>query len=80
MDLERTYLAYKNLGMGKKFEEHPDYNRLKKEVGFFEKVKSPRTNEYIQAEVLIKRELVTADWKPPRTDSKGKPVKYPHKR
>ena len=35
-------------------------------------LKSPRTGQYYQAEDLVKRELVPEDWKPPRTDSKGK--------
>ena len=30
MDYDKTYLAYKNLGQGKKFEQLPDYNRYKK--------------------------------------------------
>ena len=40
---------------------------------------SPSTGEYYQAQDLIKRDLVSPDWKPPRVDSKGKPVKYPIK-
>jgi hypothetical protein len=76
MDYEQTYLTYKNLGQAKKFEQQPDYNRYKKEKAWYEKVKSKRTGEYNQAEDLIKRELVPIDWKPPSTDSKGKPVKY----
>jgi hypothetical protein len=43
MDFEQTYLTYKNLGQAKKFEQLPDYNRYKKEVGWFERVISPRT-------------------------------------
>ena len=46
--------------------------------GWNEKVKNPRTNEYYQAEKLVKRELVPGDWKPPRTKN-GKAVKYPFK-
>lgn len=76
MDLERTYQAYKDLGMGKKFEELPDYARYKKERGWYEKCKNAK-GEYYQAEDLIRRELVPANWKPPRVDSKDKPVKYP---
>jgi hypothetical protein len=79
MDYEKTYQAYKNLGQGKKFEQHPDYNQYKKQQGWLEKIKSPRTGEYYQADSLIKRELVLPSWKPPRTDSKGKPVRYPIK-
>ena len=65
--------------MAKKFESLPEYSRYKKEIGFYEKVKSPRDGEYFQAETLQRRELVTADWKPPRVDSKGKAIKYPYK-
>jgi hypothetical protein len=36
MDFDKTYLAYKNLGQGKKFEQLPDYNRYKKEIGWYE--------------------------------------------
>lgn len=42
-------------------------------------MRSKRTGEYNQAEDLIKRELVPADWKPPHVDKEGKPVKYPIK-
>jgi hypothetical protein len=79
MDYDKTYMAYKNLGHEKKFEQLPDYPRYKKEKAWDEKCKSPRTSEFYQADDLIKRELVPASWKPPRTDSKGKPVKYPIK-
>jgi len=79
MDYNKTLQQYEQYGMAKKFEQLPEYSRYKKEIGFYEKVKSPRTGEYYQAEDLIKRELVTADWKPRRTDSKGKAVKYPYK-
>jgi hypothetical protein len=64
MDYDKTYLAYKNLGMGKKFEEQPDFSRYKKEQGWYEKVKSKRTESFYQAEDLIKRELVPQDWQP----------------
>ena len=30
MDYEQTYLTYKNLGQGKKFENLPEYSRYKK--------------------------------------------------
>jgi hypothetical protein len=79
MDYEQIYQTYKNLGQAKKFEQQPDFNRYTKEKAWFEKVKSKRTGEYNQAEDLIKRELVPADWKPPHVDKKGKPVKYPLK-
>ena len=49
MDLERTYQAYKDLGMGKKFEEFPDFSRYKKEQTWYEKVKSRRIGDYFQA-------------------------------
>ena len=42
MDYDKIYLAYKNLGMGKRFEEHQDFSRYKKEQGWYERVKSPR--------------------------------------
>jgi hypothetical protein len=58
MDYEQTYLTYKNLGQAKKFEQLPNYNRYKKEVGWFEKVKSPRTSEFYQADELVSKELV----------------------
>ena len=38
--------------MGKKFEQLPDYSRYKKEIDWNEKVKSPRTGEYYQADEL----------------------------
>ena len=79
MDYEQTALIYRNLGHEKKFQEKPDYNRYKKEQGWYEKVKSKRTGEYNQTEDLIKRELVPADWKP-ATLVNDKPVKYPIKR
>ena len=76
MDFDKTYLAYKNLGQGKKFEQLPDYNRYKKEIDWFGKVKSPRTGEFYQADDLVSKELVPQDWEPP-TKAKGKPIKYP---
>jgi hypothetical protein len=78
MDYEQTYLAYKNLGQEKKFENLPDFNRYKKEKGWYEKVQSKRDGNYFQAEDLIKRELTPPNWEPP-TLVKGKPVKYPIK-
>jgi hypothetical protein len=79
MDYQKTFETYQKYGMGKKFEQQPDYARYKKELGWYEKVKSPRTCEYYQAQGLIERELVPVGWKPPPTDSKGKPIKYPIK-
>jgi hypothetical protein len=78
MDYDKTFEAYQKYGMGKKFEQLPDYNIYKKEQAWYEKVKSKRTGEYNQAEDLIKRELVPEGWQPPRT-VKSKPVKYPLK-
>jgi hypothetical protein len=78
MDLEMTYEQYKQYGQGKKFENLPDYSRYKKQQGWYEKVRSPKTGEFYQAEELIKRELVPEDWKPPRTKN-GKPVRNPLK-
>jgi hypothetical protein len=74
MDYEKTYQGYKDLGMGKRFEQLPDYNQYVQEQKWKEKVRSQRTGDFNQSEDLIKRELVSADWKAPRTDSKGKPV------
>jgi hypothetical protein len=79
MDYNKTFEGYQKYGMGKKFEQQPDYARYKKELGWYEKVKSPRTGEYYQAQDLINRDLVAPDWKALRVDSKGKPVKYPIK-
>jgi hypothetical protein len=79
MDYEQTALTYRNFGQEKKFQEKPDYTMYKKEQGWYEKVKSPRTGEFYQADDLIKRELVPGDWKPPHVDSEGNPVKYPIK-
>jgi|GEM_PF-697304 hypothetical protein len=78
MDYQKTYEQYQKYGKGKKFEEHPDYNRYKKEQGWYEKVKSKRTGSFYQAEDLIKRELVPEDWQP-RTKVNGTPVQYPLK-
>jgi hypothetical protein len=79
MDYNKTFEAYEKYGMGKKFEGLPDYSRYKKEIGWYEKVKSQRDGEYFQAETLQKKELVAQSWTPPRLDGKGKPVKYPFK-
>ena len=58
MDYEQTYQVYKNLVQAKKFEEQPDFNQYKKQQGWFEKLKSPRTGEYYQADELVSKELV----------------------
>ena len=34
MDYDKPYQAYKDLGMGKKFEQHPDFGRYKKDNCF----------------------------------------------
>jgi hypothetical protein len=79
MDYEQTALMYGNVGLTKKMEAEPWYSPYQHEKKWYEKVKSPKSGEYYQAEELIKRELVPAEWKPPHVDSKGKPVKYPIK-
>jgi hypothetical protein len=79
MDYVKTFEQYQKYGMGKKFEQHPDFSTYKKQLGWNEKVKSPKTGEFYQVEDLIKRELVPESWNPPRVDAKGKPVKYPIK-
>jgi hypothetical protein len=79
MDYVKTFEQYQKYGMGKKFEQHPDFSTYKKQLGWNEKVKSPKTGEFYQVEGLIKRELVPESWNPPRVDAKGKPVKYPIK-
>ena len=58
MDYDKTFEQYQKYGMGKKFEQLPDYNRYKKEIGWYEKVKSPRRSEYYQADELVSKELV----------------------
>jgi hypothetical protein len=79
MDFEQTSLIYSSFGQEKKFKEKPDYNRYKKEQSWYEKVKNKKTNEYYQAEDLLKRELVPDTWQCPDVDKKGKPLKYPIK-
>jgi hypothetical protein len=81
MDYNQTLETYSNFGQEKKFKEKPDYNRYNKEKAWYEKVKSKRTGEYNQAEDLIKRELVPADWKLPDRfkDKEGNPLKFPLK-
>jgi hypothetical protein len=76
MDYQKTFEQYQQYGMGKKFENLPEYSRYEKEQGWYDKVKSPRSGEYYQAGDLISNELVPQDWVPP-TKAKGKPVKYP---
>ena len=79
MDYDKTVALYEKAGLIKKWLENPDSYLHKAEKTWMEKVKSPRTNEFYQAEELIRRELVPPDWQPPHTDSRGKPLKYPIK-
>jgi hypothetical protein len=79
MDYQKTFEQYQKYGMGKKFEGLPEYSRYKKELGWYEKVKSQRNGDFFQSEDLQKREVVPENWTPPRLDSKGKTVKYPFK-
>ena len=77
MDYDKTYQAYKDLVMGKKFEELPEYSQYMKEHKWYEKVKNAK-GDFHQSEDLIRKETVPPSWKPPRVDSKGKAaVKYP---
>jgi|GEM_PF-4270488 hypothetical protein len=41
--------------MGKRFEQQPDYARYKTELGWYEKVISPRMCEYHQADELVSK-------------------------
>jgi len=74
-----TYQKYKDIGQGKKFEDKPDFIRYKKELKWYDAVKSKRTGDFYQADDLIRRELVPGDWKPPHVDAQGKPLPYPVK-
>ena len=58
MDLVKVRELYQELGQIKKFEETADFNRYKKELRWYEDVKSKKTGEYYQAEDLIKRDYV----------------------
>jgi hypothetical protein len=79
MDFERTSLLYKQIDQAKKWDETPEKNRQNKEIKWFETVKSSRTGDYYQAQILIEREFVPSDWKPPHVDKKGRPLTYPIK-
>jgi hypothetical protein len=79
MDYEKTKALYQELGQIKKFDETADFIRYKKELKWYEDVKSKRTGEYYQAEDLIKRDMVSKNWKPPHVNEKGEPLKYPLK-
>ena len=74
MDYDKTMELYEKAGLIKKWKENPESYLHKAEKDWIEKVKSPRTNEFYQAEELIRRELVPPDWQPPHTDSRGKPT------
>jgi hypothetical protein len=56
MDYVMTRELYQELGQIKKFEETADFNRYKKELKWYEDVKSKKTGEYYQTEDLIKRD------------------------
>jgi hypothetical protein len=58
MDYNQTLEIYKNFDQEKKFKEKPEYSRYTKEQSWYDKVKSKRTGEYIQASDLIAREAV----------------------
>jgi hypothetical protein len=47
---------YGNVGLTKKMEAEPWYSPYQHEKKWYEKVKSPKSGEYYQAEELIKRE------------------------
>jgi hypothetical protein len=79
MDYVKTRELYQELGKIKKFEETADFNRYKKELKWYEDVKSKRTGEYYQAEDLMKRDMVSSKWTPPHVDAEGKPLTYPLK-
>jgi hypothetical protein len=59
MDYEKTRQLYQEIGQIKKFEETADFNRYKKELKWYENVKSKRTGEYYQAEDFKKRHGIT---------------------
>jgi hypothetical protein len=79
MDYITTYELYKRIDQAKKFEDSPDFHRYKKEQKWFETVKSARTNEFYQADELLRREMVPSDWKSPHVDKEGKSLTYPVK-
>jgi cytochrome oxidase assembly protein ShyY1 len=79
MDYDKTLEIYQKHGQGKLWDNEPDHNRHNKEKAWYERVKSKRTGEYYQTEDLIRREMVTPDYKPHHVDIKGKPLKYPIK-
>lgn len=79
MDYEKTRQLYKDIDQLKKFEETADFNRYKKELRWYENVKSKRTGEYYQPEDLIKRDMAAKTWNPPHVNAKGEPLEYPLK-
>lgn len=76
MDFDKTVECYKRHNLVKQWEQLPDVNRYNKKT-FFDKVRSKRSGTFCQAQDLINRELVPADWQPPHVDKKGNAVKYP---
>ena len=57
MDYEKTRQLYKEIDQLKKFEETADFNRYRKELRWYDDVRSKRTGEYYQANELIRRDL-----------------------
>ena len=79
MDLVKTRELYQELGQIKKFEETADFNRYRKELRWYDDVRSKRTGEYYQANELIRRDLVSKKWTPPHINEKQEPLEYPLK-
>jgi hypothetical protein len=81
MDYVKVESLYKELGQEqeKKFKETADYNRYRKELRWYDDVRSKRTGEYYQANELIRRDLVAKKWTPPHIDENQKPLEYPLK-
>ena len=79
MDYEKTRQLYKEIDQLKKFEETADFNRYRKELRWYDDVRSKRTGEYYQANELIRRDLVPKKWTPPHINEKGEPLEYPVK-
>ena len=79
MDYNKTRELYQEIGQIKKFEETADFNRYKKELRWYDDVRSKRTGEYYQANELIRRDLVSKKWMPPHINEKEEPLEYPLK-
>ena len=79
MDYVKTKQLYEEIGQIKSLEETADFSRYKKELKWYEDVKSKQTGEYYQANELIRRDLVAKTWKPPHIDKNGEPLEYPLK-